>query len=384
MTAYHDLDALIRDRLSADAPREAPAGLIHAVMARVDATPQARARAGFLSSTGGKLLAAAAVLLIAVVAGTQLASLIGGPPVAGDSPSPSASETPAPSPSPTLMPSASPTPGTGELPTGPGDAVMSFSFSCDLVGPVTVPATTVLEDGRVVWRPEEGPILVRQLAPDSLKDFRARVRETGLFGESASFDIERRPDAPEPPGRGVCVWTFRWTDGDAPEVEVASVEWLGDEHEETYNVPSPERETLDGLARELMDPTTWYGDDGWLQPEAVPYEPIQYLVKAQVTDPQASTLGAPDVDDVPWPFEEPPDAFGEEAGSGPNQRCGFADAADVEALAAELAAAGLEQFATMPASGVGAALPWAARDAAVDISIWIVLPDGRPTCDEVN
>ncbi len=388
MTAYDDFDRLVRDRLLADAPREAPAGLLDAVMARIDATPQGPARAGFLGSTGGKLLAAAAMLLIAVVAGTQLAGLISGPPLAGDSPSPSASETPAGSPSssptPSPTPSTSPTPGTGELPTGPGNAVMSFSFSCDIVGPVTVPATTVLDDGRVVWRPEEEPVVVRQLTPDSLDGFRARVRDTGLFEESASYELERRPDAPEPPGHGLCVWHFTWLDGDGPEVEVVSVEWFGDEEEETYYVPSPERETLHGLAQELMDPTTWYDDEGWLQPEAVPFEPEDYLVLVRVSDPQAATQGAPDVDDVSWPFEEPPDTFGEETGAGPNERCGIAGAAAVEELAAELAAAGLEQFATMPASGVGAALPWAARDAAVDVSIWIVMPDGRPTCDAVN
>ncbi len=257
---------------------------------------------------------------------------------------------------------------------------MSFVARCDAVPPVVVPSTTVLEDGRVVWRTDDGTYVVRQLTPDSLADFRERVRSTGLFEQSGRFEVERLPGA-EPPGHGACLWGFTWSEGGGEAVEVSSVNWQGDEEEETYYQPAPERRTLDELARQLMDPEAWYDDAGWVQPEAVPFEPHQYLVLASVTLPQFATEGAPDFDDISWPFDAPPDQFGVEFGFGdPPTRCDVVDAAAAEALAEELAATGLEQFETRPLSGAGAALPWAARNAAVSFTFWPSLPDGRPGC----
>jgi hypothetical protein len=388
MTTQDDFDRRIADRLHAEAPGRAPEFLMESTMNRIADTPQRPGR--FLGSTGGRLLAAAAVLVLAVVAGTQLPRLLDRQSATGGSPSPSASAAPSETPAPTVSPSAAPsdtaspsaTAGSGELPTGPAAALMSFSAACDVSGPVTVPATTVLEDGRVIWRDEDGDdLLVRQLAPESLEDFREQVRSTGLFETSGRYELERRAGTPEPPGHGLCVWSFTWNDGGA-DVEVISVGWQGDEEEATYYEPAPERRTLDELATQLRDPTTWYGDDGWSQPEAAPYEPDEYLVIATVNPPQLATEGAPDFDDVTWPFEQPPDQFGVvyDDINQPPSRCGVATAQAIETLAAELAAAALEQFELPARIGAGAALPWAARDAAVDMSFWPMLPDGRPLC----
>jgi hypothetical protein len=275
----------------------------------------------------------------------------------------------------------SPTPARGELPTGPAAGVMSFVPACDVVPPVNVPATTVLEDGRVLWRDDDGRLQVRQLTAESLADFGEQVRSTGLFDASAVYELERRPGTPEPPGHGVCIWNFTWNGGGEP-VDVSSVMWLGDQEEAMYYQPSPERETLHALAEQLMDPTAWYDEDGWVQPQAAPFEPREYLVIASVTAPQAATQGAPDVDEVSWPFDEPPDEFGVEHGTAvPAARCDIATAEAIEALAAELAGFGLEQFDGPAFHGVGVTLPWAARNAAVDFTLWPVLPDGRPACE---
>ena len=88
---------------------------------------------------------------------------------------------------------------------------MSFTPRCDAVPSVVHPATTVLEDGRVIWRTDDGSFVVRQLTPESLADFQERVRSTGLFGHSAAYALERLPGA-EPPGHGLCVWGFTWSD----------------------------------------------------------------------------------------------------------------------------------------------------------------------------
>jgi hypothetical protein len=258
---------------------------------------------------------------------------------------------------------------------------MSFAAHCDVTPPVTVPETTVLEDGRVIWLTDDGRLQVRQLTALSLAQFRAEVESTGLFGASAEYGLERRPDAPEPPGHGLCIWDFTWTDGEET-VEVTSVMWLGEEEESTYYQPAPERRTLHELATQLQDPTAWYGTEGWVQPEAVEFEPQEYLVVATMYPAGLASEGAPDFDEVSWPFDQPPDEFGVEYGFGePRGRCDVADAAAVQILADELAAAGLPGFDGGSIFGAGAGLPWQARDAAVDIGLWPVLPDGRPTCE---
>ena len=258
---------------------------------------------------------------------------------------------------------------------------MSFRASCDVVPPINVPETTVLTDGRVIWFDGEGGLLVRQLTPASLADFTEQVRSTGLFEASGHYALERRPGTPEPPGHGLCVWAFTWNDG-GDDAEVVSIMWLGEQEESMYYEPAPERKVLHELATQLQEPTAWYGEDGWVQPEAVAYEPQEYLVLAGVGPIQMAAQGAPDLEDVSWPFDEPPDAFGVQFGfAEPPARCGIADAEAIEALAAELTAAGLEQFNASPFFGHGVALPWRAEGLAVDFSLWPVLPDGRPTCE---
>jgi hypothetical protein len=366
-----------------------PPTAIEGNLSNIPDTPQPKPRAGFLGTTGGRALAAAVVLIL-VAGGAVAASYLlrtsgaGQSPVGSGTATPTPSATPSPAASPTQQetaaPTPSPTPASAELPSGPGDAVMSFVPRCDAVPEVVTPATTVLEDGRVIWRTDDGTILVRQLTPGSLDDFGERVRSTGLFEQSATYELERLPGA-EPPGHGVCLWSFAFTDDDGETVEVSSVNWQGDQEEETYYQPAPERRALDDLAQHLLDPAAWYGDEGWVQPDAIPFEPDEYMVLASVTVPQLATEGAPDFDEISWPFDAPPDEFGVDFGfADPPTRCDVADAETIEALADELMAAGLEQFEQRPMSGAGVGLPWAARNAAAGVSIWIVLPDGRPGC----
>ena len=91
MNTEDRFDDLLTKGLRADAPREAPSRLLDATMNRIADTPQRGSRR---LGAPGRLLAAAAVVLIAVLAGTQLAGLIGRP--TGTSPSPSATSRPAP------------------------------------------------------------------------------------------------------------------------------------------------------------------------------------------------------------------------------------------------------------------------------------------------
>jgi hypothetical protein len=136
MNTEDRFDDLLTEGLRADAPREAPSQLLDATMNRIADTPQRGSRR--LGGPAGRLLASAAVVLLAVLAGTQLAGLIGRP--AGTSPSPNATVSPSASaipPSPT--PSASSSPATPAAWTATGSMIKALS------GPATL-----LSDGRVL------------------------------------------------------------------------------------------------------------------------------------------------------------------------------------------------------------------------------------------
>ena len=383
MTAHDDLDALIRDRLRAEAPREAPAGLLDASIARIERTPQRQPRPGLLGSGGGKLLAAAAVLLLAVVAGTQLARVINAPSGAAESPSPSV----APTGSPSAAPSATPLPSETAEPTpSPGAAdTLILRITAGGGGPTSptnqLPWVSLMADGTLVWQTlpsgPEAPLLVtRRLTPEGLAELRDRIFGSGLLDASATHELEPLPGA-QPPGRGVAVFTFT-TGPSEGDVVVTSVQWLGDEEEQTYYQPSPEREALDALARALRDPEAMLDDDSWEGP-AEPYQGTAYQL---VLMPQrdAPPFGNPDVAELPLAFDGPIEEFGEVV-SGPGEvltRCGVItreEAAGVVQVfdAGDFGEVGLDR-------PVGGGLDWAEGNGIVDVVLLPLMPDGFPTC----
>jgi hypothetical protein len=380
MNTHDRLDDQLIEHLRTDAPRQAPDHLLEATMNRISSTPQGGA--GLFARPAVRLLAAAAVLLLAVAAGTQFAGLIG-PPTGDDaSPSPSASASASPS-APVSEPSteASAEPSATPVAVGPDDTLLSFIQRCDVEGPIVGPSVTILGDGRVIWyrlnEDESSTLSVRQLNGRGLTQVVDAVTTTDLFDADGTYRLVRRPGTPEPPGHGLCTWDFAWSGGDAP-VRVSSTMWLGDEEEAAYYEPAPERLALHDLAINVQDPEAWIDASGWADPEAAPFAPLTYLVLVTSTVAEAATLDAPDVDAVTWPFEDGPDTFGEPTGE-EQQRCGIADAAAIETLANELAAAGLEQFEHIT-GGPNVTLPWAARGAAVDVLIYPQRPDREPPC----
>ncbi|MEA2652138.1 MAG: hypothetical protein QOI85_1859 [Chloroflexota bacterium] len=374
-------DHQITEHLRTEAPRETPAHLLDETMSRIADTPQRGG--GWLGRPAVRLLAAAAVLVLAVVAGAQFAGLIDPPVGSSASPSPSASASPSPSASATTSPSEKPTAEPSSTPTarGPDETVLDFIQRCDVPPPVVGPSVSILADGRVVWnrlnQDQSSTLSVRRLNPEGLAQVRDAVTGTGLFDADGVYRLVRRAGTGDPPAHGYCVWDFVWEGGPAP-VRVSSTMWFGDEEESAYYEPSPERLALHQLAIDVQDPEAWIDPSGWEDAAAMPFVPLSYLVLAGVTSPQVATEGAPDVDAVTWPFAQAADAFGEPVGDG-QQRCGIADAAAIEQLAAELAAAGLEQFEGVPNMAM-VALPWGSRDAAIDLFIYPQMPDGEPPC----
>jgi N-acetylneuraminic acid mutarotase len=141
-------DDELRDRLRADAPREAPSGLLDATMSRIAGTQQRSGR--WFGAPASRLLAVAAVAVLAVLAGTQLAGLIGRQ--AGIGPSPSVLVVPSesPEPSPTVAPSTSPIPPspTPSASSSPA-AAAAWTATGSMIKALSGPAT-LLTDGKVL------------------------------------------------------------------------------------------------------------------------------------------------------------------------------------------------------------------------------------------
>jgi hypothetical protein len=382
MTRDDDLDRRIGRWMDEAAPTAAPHTLLDGTFGRTSEMTQSRARGW---SPFVRLASIAAVLVVAVVAGLAAANLFDGPGVGTDmSPTASGSGalstgTPA-----TVTPSATATPTAPPPATAweaPGELLLRYSVMCDVPGPVAMPRTTFLQDGRVVWlRGADDPAgesewVVRRLSDEALDSVRAAIAGTGLLDADAQFTSEHRAGAPEPPGQGACVHAFAHRDGQT-DAAISSLMWFGDEYEATYNEPDPEREALDAFAHLLADPEAWLGADAWAESEARIYRAPAYLVTS------AEAFGAApsgrDVSETAWPFDQPVAGYGDVYGAN-ELRCGVAPAERVVAFAAS----------TVLPDGSPVELPQPPEISLSDggtelaINLWPQMPDGHPGCEAI-
>jgi len=399
MNTQDQFDELVTEHLRARAPREAPDRLLEMTMNQISSTPQ-RTRT-WLGGRFGTLLAAAAVLLLAIVAGTQLAGLIDRP--VGDDPSPSPAVAPSATAAPpaTAAPSATPTTSPTSAPSNPpatpqptespvaGDALLLrvVSMGGGPIDPASLLSrTTLMADGTLIWQPissqtDLSSFVTRTLTEEGLADLRQYIFGSGLLDANAAHELEPQPGL-EPPGRGVSVHQFTAGDGD-DSVVVTSVQWLGDDEEAAYFQPAPEREQLDALALALRDPESLVGDDAWAGP-AAPYEADEYqLVLTPYRD--VPPYGNPDVSNVPIPLDGPLDEFGAESGDPrpPVTRCGVLDRAEASGIVDALVAMGSAVTNMVGLDGPSvASLDWAEGNGAVDLYLLPRMPDGYPECDD--
>ena len=382
MNTRDRFDDQLAEHLRADAPREAPARLLEATMNRIAETPQ-RGRDG-LGHPATRLLTAAAVLFLAVVAGAQLAGLIGRPtgdPTLSPSAVPSASPTDSPLAS-AVTPSASSTADPSASAVAADDLVLRIELAGG--GPIYptqyLPWVTLMGDGTLIWQPvppetEDASLVTRKLTEQGLADLREQIFGSGLLDASATHELEPLP-GPEPPGRGVGVYFFT-ADGGGGQAVVRSMQWLGDEEEATYYQPSPERQELDALAQRLRDPEALLGADAWAG-QAEPYEGTDY--RLWITPSRdVPPFDSADASEIPWPFEQPLDEFGEPSGSSPPvTRCGAITRDEAAAIIDALASLGYAQIGLDRATT--GSLDWAAGNGTVDFSILPLMPDGYPEC----
>jgi len=382
-------DDLITGHLRATAPREAPARVLDGALDRIASTPQGGT--GWRLGRAGGLLAAAAVVILAVVAGTQLAGLIDGPvgndPSASPSVAPTGTGQPSPSTAPSATPDATPPSPVPTEPTASGDALLLRIVT--LGGPIDpfsmLPGVTVTADGTVIWRPvsttELAGYLTRRLTDDGLAELRQIVFGDGLLDADATHELEPLPDA-EPPGRGGLEHTFTVGEG-ADRIVVTSVGWLGDDEEAAYYEPDPERRALDELAGLLRDPESLLGEEAWDGP-ATAYEADEYLLVLTAYR-NVPPYGNPDISRVPLPTDEPPDEFGDAYGGGvepPNARCGVLSRDEAAAIVAALTTLGVDQENSVGMDrATGASLDWAEGSGVVDLYLMPRMPGDYPGCD---
>ncbi len=328
---------------------------------------------------------AAVILVAAVVAFTQL----GGQRDAD--PSPAGSATAAPSGA-SVAPSGSGAPPSGApasaAPTeaaGADELVLRVKFGGGVAfGPDVMPEFTLMADGTVVWLPlqtsaETPPTLVtRQLTDDGQAELRELIFESGYLADSATYELEPRPDAGEPPGHGVGIYTFTAVSRTGEQSVVISVQWLGEAEESTYYQPAPEREALDALAQQLRDPESMLPGDAWAGPPSG-YEAPDYLL-VLVPAPNMPPYGGTDASEIQWPFDGRLDAFGEPAGDVVAARCGTVRGDEASAIVAGLQDAGGLGGMAMASS---ASLDWAEGSGTVDIFLIPRMPDGYPACEDL-
>ncbi len=254
--------------------------------------------------------------------------------------------------------------------------ILSFSYGCDVTGPVSYPATTITEGGRVIigYGHAEG-MIVGRLSETGLADVRENVIGSPYLQASAEYNAEPRPGAGDPPGHGACFYTFTLP-SDADPVVVTAVSWFGDEEEAQFWLPSPERKSLTGLANNLMVIDELLDDDAWVEPPDRPYIATEYvlgIVPGEGPEPEgtsrvdSATLGLGDLD----AYGGPTDMGG---------RCAvvpLAQAFEVVRVLNEGDGDGLRLDSLL-------FWPFGADDAWYSLTIVPRTPDGEPGCDALG
>ena len=256
-----------------------------------------------------------------------------------------------------------------------GTPLLTLEYGCDVVGPINPPATTVLDDGHVIATDQVAGYAwsVRQLSASGLEQVRDGVLESPYLQASAEYRPQPRADAGDPPGHGVCSYTFTIPTGDEPIV-VTTIGWFGDEEETTFYEPSPERKSLDGIARNLIAIDTVLDEEAWEGP-GLPFVAAEYLLHLS-----AGIGPAPDDARSIEPDEfglGDLGSFGSPAGSG---RCGAISRAQAFEVARVLHESNLALDARFDAVTF---LYFATGTGWFNVALTPLFPNGLPDCASI-
>lgn len=254
--------------------------------------------------------------------------------------------------------------------------MLILDYGCDVIGPINPPATTVLDDGRVIATDQAAGSgwIVRQLSESGLEEVREGVLESPYLQASAEYRPQPRPDAGDPPGHGACSYTFTIPTGAEPIV-VTTVGWFGDEEERTFYEPSPERKSLDGVARNLIAIDGVLGEEAWEGP-GLPFVAAEYSLHIGAgLGPAPEDAGTIDPDELGLGDIG---SFGSPAGSG---RC----ATISRAQAFEIARVLHESNAALEVRLDAVTFPYFATDAGwFSAALTPVFPNGQPACASIT
>ena len=310
-----------------------------------------------------------------------LALLVPGCGPLGPTPSP----TPAPSAT-TRLPTPVPTtvaptaPATAPVPSGlPGPAALLIRVTTCVDVCEPAPGTTILEDGRVIWRDAAGAVLEAQLSPEGLAAVRAEVDATPELEAGGDYQATLRPGA-EPNPRGGTRHEFELV-RDGRRILVSSGDPGDFEAEPDLWIVPDSVVRLAALAARLHDPVAWLGAAA--MPDGVrPYAPAAYLVAIDLFPGIGDTPEfSIDVDDVEWPFGTPIESVGEAVpviDDGFPVRCLVIDAAAARETAdAEAARGSSRDLATWSSA---AAYRWRRGQGFVEVRLQQLLPDAVDPC----
>jgi hypothetical protein len=246
-----------------------------------------------------------------------------------------------------------------------------FTARCDVTPPLVPPGFTLTADRQVVMTvPETGRWQTGRLTEAAYAELATMTIERPELARSATYGLERRPGAGEPPGHGLCGYEFTLGPPDE-RIRVTSIGWLGDEEESMYYLPAPERRALDDIARRLMGGAGFIADSAWSDPPAE-YRATTHLVWLW-PDAGSPTAGSPRLEELS--VLDGGQTFGEPIRSG---RCGYLARADAEELAAAFAGSQTPlDLATVSYLTVASDAGW------VNLVTSPMTPDGFPTCGDV-
>jgi hypothetical protein len=264
---------------------------------------------------------------------------------------------------------------------GHGELVLAFDYWCEGNPPIHQPSLRLMADGRLVVGAKhplgEDGWQTWQLSGAGLDQVQRRVLDAPTLQHSGEYYHERRPDTPDPPGHGGCVYGFVRGAG-ADQIVVSSAMWFGDEEEAAHYLPSPERRELDDLARDLQDLESWLGPDAWAEPSPRRYiAPTILLTSTAHEDepwqPLSSAAG------VEWPLGAPIEQFGEPIDELGRVRCGYLDVGEAFEIVRLLRELGVDARI----DGLwGFAL--ARDDGWTSFLLTPRSPDGSPGCDQAQ
>lgn len=261
-------------------------------------------------------------------------------------------------------------------PMGSAEPLLTFQYGCDVTGPIPHPATMVLDDGRVIVAEHglEVGWTIRRLSDAGMTTVRDTILGNPYLQASAEYRPVPRPDAGDPPGHGLCVWTFTVaTDGEP--IVVTSVSWFGDQEEADFYVPSPERKALDGIAQNLRLIDEVLDEDAWETAAALPYVAPDYLLWLASVEPgpgpdfSIPISGPLPVGDI--------DEFGMPAGSG---RCDVVSPEEAFEIARRLDPAD----DTRRALHVLTLSSYRTDTERFTLAMVPRMPDGAPGCEGIN